>query len=335
MTTTLALLVTISTISSPTPASSATCDASDLRCIARTNEREARELAADPSLAAERLAAASAAYLGLFRETGDKAHLCTARKLIARGLRLGHLQAVLARYRDEAAAELARLGESCEQAPRSGAGKPRVTAAKRSGVADTSEHVPDQPPATTTSDLPDAAAVKPADDLLDVGKTRPSPAPADSSYSQPALERPTPQPDAPVASFVASESSFKPGHDVTRQEGRPFFIAGGVLLGIGAAFGGVATGAGTHAQQVAARQNALASGAHAVGFSTPETAARSQALAAEIAQWRTVMIGTAITSAAIGAAAIGLLVTGGVKRHRATRVAVWPGGTGLLLHARF
>ena len=325
MTALFALFAALTTALAPPPPSAA-CAPSDLRCLGEAHVQEAQQ--AEPSARAQYLAAASSAYIGLFRETGDWRHLCTAETLAVQGLALGPLRAVLTRYRDEARAELSRLQAVCPPAssPRSGAPtRPKAPTTARTRPK------PPAPPSpndlATSETAPGTPAVPPT-------TLEPTPPAARSTAISPPrpsalllADAPTPQPDPLLPVRAQPRNRSRPGLGL--------LVAGGLSFGAALALGGIAGHAATRRNDLVRTGDALHHEATAQGYTDPTTAAAWPEMEAAAQRWHRALLGTAITGGLLGAVSIALLTAGAHRRHSVRNVAARPSLGGVLFLARF
>lgn len=285
---------------------------------------------AEPSARAQHLAAASSAYIGLFRETGDSRHLCTAETLAVQGLALGPLRTVITRYRDEARAELSRLQAVCPPAssPRSGAPtRPKAPATARTRPRPAAPLSPDNPTTSETSDSPDTIVVPPT-------TLEPTPPAARSTAISPPrpsalllADAPTPQPDPLLPVRAQPRNPSRPGLGL--------LVAGGLSFGAALALGGVAGYAATRRDDLVRTGDALHYEATAQGYTDPTTAAAWPEMEATAQRWHRALLGTALTGGLLGAVSIALLTAGAHRRHNVRNVAARPSLGGVLFLARF
>ena len=324
MTALFALFAALTTALAPLPPSAA-CAPSDLRCLGEAHVQEAQQ--AEPGARTQHLAAASSAYIGLFRETGDSRHLCTAETLAVQGLALGSLSAVLTRYRDEARAELSRLQAVCPPAssPRSGTPmRPKAPTTARTRPRPTAPLSPDNP---TTSETADAPVVPPT-------TLEPTPPAARSTAISPPrpsalllADAPTPQPDPLLPVRAQPRNPSRPGLGL--------LVAGSLSFGAALALGGIAGHAATRRNDLVRTGDALHHEATAQGYTDPTTAAAWPEMEAAAQRWHRALLGTAITGGLLGAVSIALLTAGAHRRHSVRNVAARPSLGGVLFLARF
>jgi len=303
------------------------CTPADLACTARAAAREAAD-AKDVGERAEARLTAARAHLGLYRKTGAQSHLCEARRFVTGVRQSDALGDLLPATRDEIKAELSRLGITCPA--RSHRPTPKPASSPAAPEAAPLEPITPSPPQGSVQASPVApAGSSPESTSRPVPEVRDELLPVDTR-GRAALKTTRP----PVR--VMQPANTRTGRsDAPPPAGRGLLIAGGVLVGGASIAGGLAALAGIRADRLADEQNTIASATHAQGFSTPDMTRDSESLAAGVAHWDRVMLGAALSCAALGSTAIALMAGGAVKRRRGTRVAMTPGPGALLFTARF
>lgn len=309
------------------------CPLGDLACTAAERARAAKA-ATDPRERARALLGEARAHLGLFRQTGERAELCKAQRLIPRK-HTEQLGDVPRTTRAEVKAELARLGHDCK--PRAQRPTPTPTAVTPSPASDPPASVT---PASAINGEPlEAIVASPAaegtrgDALLDVDRhrarvARPVEGHAADMRAHGAATLPKPETVLTTPPTLDRPGALHPG--------RGLLLAGGLGLATASVLGGVATYAAVRVDRATSTYGGLAETANGQGYTTPDADMMRRELETDGPHWRRVRIGTAITAGLVAGAAVALITAGAVKRRRSLgRLSVHSLAPGLLMTARF
>lgn len=298
------------------------CPLGDLACTA-AERAHAAKAATDPRERARALLGEARAHLGLFRQTGDKAELCKAQRLIPR-THTEHLGDVPQTTRAEVKAELARLEHDCNPRP------------QRPTPPSPTSDVPAPPPASSATPAPSTVGEPletQGDELIDVDRQHARVDRQVESHAADVKARGATPPPRP-----APTSTTPPTRERPRMvpPGRGLLIAGGLGLATASLLGGVATYAAVRVDRATSAYGGLAETANGQGYTTPDADMMRRELETDGPHWRRLRIGTAISAGVIVGAAAALLTAGAIKRRRSLeRLSVGPLAPGLLMIARF
>lgn len=310
------------------PAPERTCATGDLRCASAVNAAAADDPQNPVRARALHAVTAAAAELGLFRETGDAAHLCVALERSERALALGAMRDALVRYQLEAQRELARSGVTCTRLAQP---LPQARPAARARSAPRpAEPLPVEPALEPTGPVEVAAATGAPSEPPAASETEPArPSPPLVAPRRPAPRGPT---AAPAPAVV-----LPPPERADRSGARARWLLAGGALAAGASAGLAALAAVGRIRRDEAREvhERVAQEAWLMGYTDPLTGAVAARIEYDMKRLHAGMVTAAIASGVVGGAAIALFAIGGRRLGRSRALALRPGLAGASLVGRF
>lgn len=302
----LVMPIALAATPAPDTTTAQACElAGDHACAAREYERIARTAAPDrqPLLRYQ----AHRNWLRAFQRDPQPALLCSAADAV-RGPPPPGLASAFTRGRHEADALRREHGITCKTS------KPHRRGPLTTRPATNPTTPPDTTP-TPTETTPTPAA--PTPDSSAASTAPPRPPPADERPARPA-------PSAPLDVRSPSRTA------------RPWYIAGGVLVGSGLALGAAATAIAVRREHHLQSGAALLTQGEDAGYYTPNQAALDLETREALGDTRRQMLGLGVAAGVASVAAIVMFATGGHRQHRASRNIAWtPTAGGALLVARF